>query len=185
MKKNLLIDGLSMFIQIAFVFSFLVIFYFLYVTKIEQDDFQEQMNLIIDDLMTDIINAKIIPKDDLDSNYKIIISGIIDTLEEDIIVKTKDSVKSVNDSNTKLKNNMYKIVGVILVFIVILLILLRNYIPYYTIIKEAIIVTIFIGLVEFVFLTQISSKYISADPNKIKYLLGQNIHNWIQKNKKV
>ena len=43
----------------------------------------------------------------------------------------------------------------------------------------------FIALVELVFLTYISSKYISADPNKIKNLLGTSVKSWIEKNKKL
>lgn len=183
MKKNLLITGFSMFIQIVFVFGFLVIFYFLYVTKIERDDFGIQMNLIIDDLMDDVIKAQIIPKDKLDQNYKIVISGIIDTLEEDIKAKSEDAVKSVNDANNKLKNNMYKIVIGLFAFVFVLIILFRNYIPYTTMVKEAIIVTLFIGLTELVFLSVVSSKYISASPNKVKYQLGQSISAWIHKNK--
>lgn len=183
MKNNLLITGFSLFIQVVFVFSFLVVFYFLYVTQIEKIDFGNQMDLIIDSLMEDVVNAKIIPKDKIDDNYKIIINGIIDTVEEDVKIKSQDAIKAVNDANDKLRNNMFKLVAGIFAFIIILLIIFRNYIPYYVVIKEAIIVTIFIGITELGFLTLISSKYISASPSKVKYQLAQSIHSWIQKNK--
>jgi hypothetical protein len=40
-------------------------------------------------------------------------------------------------------------------------------------------------MVELVFLTFISGKYISADPNKVKMLLGTSIKEWIQQNNKI
>ena len=78
---------------------------------------------------------------------------------------------------------MFKILIGIMVVCVILLIFFQCY-PVYTILKESIITVFFIGLVELVFLTFISGKYISADPNKIKNLLGTSIQNWIKVNKK-
>jgi len=71
-----------------------------------------------------------------------------------------------------------------MVFCVMLLLIFQCY-PVYTILKESIITVFFIALVELVFLTFISGKYISADPNKIKNLLGTSIQEWIKQNKKI
>ena len=38
--SNLVYSGLEVFIQVVFVFSFLVLFYFFYVVGIEKKDFQ-------------------------------------------------------------------------------------------------------------------------------------------------
>ena len=72
----------------------------------------------------------------------------------------------------------------ILCLCIILFLVFQCY-PVYTIFKESIITVFFIALVELVFLTYISSKYISADPNKIKNLLGTSVKSWIEKNKKL
>ena len=44
-------DVIGMSIQIAFVFAFLTIFFFLYVQKVEKMEFVSQLNLIVDTLM--------------------------------------------------------------------------------------------------------------------------------------
>ena len=45
-NNNLIYNGLTVFIQVIFVFSFLVLFYFLYVIDVEKKDFQEQIDLL-------------------------------------------------------------------------------------------------------------------------------------------
>ena len=187
-NNNLIYNGLTVFIQVIFVFSFLVLFYFLYVIDVEKKDFQEQIDLLVDSLMTDLksqsnniisVNSKEMSKEDLE----LLIYGIIDTFEEKITMNTKNMIQNVNNNNSSIKNNMFKILIGIMVVCVILLIFFQCY-PVYTILKESIITVFFIGLVELVFLTFISGKYISADPNKIKNLLGTSIQNWIKVNKK-
>ena len=187
-NNHLIYNGLTVIIQVIFVFSFLVLFYFLYVIDVEKKDFQEQIDLLVDSLMLDIqgeltniisINSDKITKDD----FKLLSYGIIDTLEEKITMNTKDMIQDVNNKNTAIKNNMFKILIGIIIGCIILLIFFQCY-PIYTILKESIITVLFIGLVELVFLTFISGKYISADPNKIKNLLGISIQKWIKENKK-
>lgn len=187
-NNHLIYNGLTVVIQVIFVFSFLVLFYFLYVIDVEKKDFQEQIDLLVDSLMLDIqgeltniisINSDKITKDD----FKLLSYGIIDTLEEKITMNTKDMIQDVNNKNTAIKNNMFKILIGIIIGCIILLIFFQCY-PIYTVLKESIITVLFIGLVELVFLTFISGKYISADPNKIKNLLGISIQKWIKENKK-
>ena len=187
--NNIINDGLTVTIQGVFVFSFLVLFYFMYVVNIEKKDFQEQIDLIVDDLMIDIksqldsiieSDMNKIPKDD----FNLILFGTIDTIEEKINMASKEAVKSINDNNNKLKNNVFNVLIVIMVVSVLLMILLSCY-PVFTILKESIITIFFIAMVELIFLTYISGKYISADPNKIKNLIGVSVQKWLQNNNKV
>ena len=187
--NNIINDGLTVTIQVVFVFSFLVLFYFMYVVNIEKKDFQEQIDLIVDDLMIDIksqldsiieSDMNKIPKDD----FNLILFGTIDTIEEKINMTSKEAVKSINDNNNKLKNNVFNVLIVIMVVSVLLMILLSCY-PVFTILKESIITIFFIAMVELIFLTYISGKYISADPNKIKNLIGVSVQKWLQNNNKV
>jgi len=185
--KNLFVYGISIFVQTMFIFGFLVIFYFLYVINVEKKDFGEQMDIIVDDLaktvandLPDIINIDKSKYPD----YDIIISGIIDTIEEKITKDSKDQINQVIQNNNKIRNTVFIIVLFIFITILIIFIIFRKSLPYYSITKEAFIVVIFIGITEFIFLSYISSKYISADPNKVKYALATSVHEWILKNKK-
>ena len=187
--NNTVYYGLSIFIQVVFVFSFLVLFYFLYVIDVERKDFEDQINLLVDNLFSDVkdqvneiikVNPEKISKDD----FELLVYGIIDTLEEKINIDSKDTIKQINASNDTLKNSVYKILIGIMVLCVVLIIFFQCY-PVSTILKESVITVFFIAMVELVFLTFISGKYISADPNKVKMLLGTSIKEWIQQNNKI
>ena len=168
--NNTVYYGLSIFIQVVFVFSFLVLFYFLYVIDVERKDFEDQINLLVDNLFSDVkdqvneiikVNPEKISKDD----FELLVYGIIDTLEEKINIDSKDTIKQINASNDTLKNSVYKILIGIMVLCVVLIIFFQCY-PVSTILKESVITVFFIAMVELVFLTFISGKYISADPNR-------------------
>jgi hypothetical protein len=180
-------DTVSIIVQVTFVFCFLVIFYFLYVTKVEQDEFKKQIELIVDNLTKDIkeqLNDIIINngKDKLSQeDFQLLLYGIIDTVEEKVSIDSKKMIEDINESNRKLKNNVYTILLIILAIIGIILIYF-NCLPISLIIKEALIVVLFIGITELIFLTFVSERYISADPNRIKNKLGTSIKNWIKNN---
>lgn len=180
-------DAVSIIVQVTFVFCFLVIFYFLYVTRVEQDEFKKQIELIVDNLTKDIkdqLNDIIINngKDKLSQeDLQLLLYGIIDTVEEKVSIDSKKMIDDINESNRKLKNNVYTILLIILAIIGIILIYF-NCLPISLIIKEALIVVLFIGITELIFLTFVSERYISADPNRIKNKLGTSIKNWIKNN---
>ena len=188
--NNLIFNNtVSIIEQVFFIFCFLVIFYFLYVIKVEQDEFKNQLELIIDSLIDDTRDElKNIIKSEgqykLDKNdYEILMYGIIDSIEEKISIESQKQIEDINNSNRKLRNNVYTILITILIIISILL-LYFNCLPVNVIIKESLITVLFIGITEFIFLKLISERYISADPNRIKYKLGNSIKEWISKNKK-
>jgi hypothetical protein len=189
--NNLIFNNtVSIVVQVFFIFCFLVIFYFLYVIKVEQDEFKNQLELIIDSLLedtkeqlNDIIKNE--GQDKIDKNdYEILIYGIIDSIEEKVSANSQKQIEDINNSNRKLRNNVYAILISVLIIISILL-LYFNCLPVNLIIKESLITVLFIGITEFIFLKLISERYISADPNRIKYKLGNSIKDWISKNKKL
>ena len=186
-KNFIFNDAISIAVQVTFVFCFLVIFYFLYVTKVEQDEFKKQIELIVDNLTKDIkdqLNDIIINngKDKLsEDDFQLLLYGIIDTVEEKVSMDSKKMIDDINDSNKKLKNNVYVILLIMLIIIGIVLVYF-NCLPISLIIKEALIVVLFIGITELIFLTFVSERYISADPNRIKNKLGVSIKNWIKNN---
>lgn len=189
-NNSLVFNSLNVLIQVIFVFSFLVLFYFFYVVNVEKKDFQDQIDLLVDNIFSenksqiqDIIKInsdKKISKDDLE----LLLYGIIDTMEEKITIDSKDAINNIITNNSKLKTSIFNILIGILCGCVILFLIFQCY-PVYTIFKESIITVFFIALVELIFLTYISGKYISADPNKIKNLLGTSVKTWIEKNKKL
>ena len=172
-------------VQIILIFSFLVVFYFSYITKVETDEFKRQIDLIMKNVLNDKNILDLIPKQSVlsDDELKSIINGAIDNAQERVTRDNQEDIDNIHRSNMKLQNLSYIVVGILLLVVIFL------YVMFYRcmteIIKEALIVTFFVGLTEFIFLTIISKRYIAADPNKIKFLVGQSIENWLIKNKNI
>lgn len=183
-------DGIAIAIQVSLVFSFLTIFFFVYVTKIEKEEFKKQMNLVVDNIMDDVVNGM---PNLLNSNSplskentNILVNGIIDVMEEKITIEAKDSIQDIAKINSDVKSKAFSSLTTVLlgvVIIAVIFLILGFCIPIKQNIKEALIAVVFVGLTEFSFLTFIASKYISASPNKVKRNLGEAIQNWIAINK--
>jgi hypothetical protein len=172
--------------NVIFIFIFLCIFYFVYVVNVEQAEFKNQLNIIVDNLFdsvkTEYINVVTYNKEKekiSKENMNILINGIIDTLEENITSKSKEAIDNINKYNSNIRLIIYIIISALILSIILFFIIFKCYSQFYIIIKESLIVLIFIAMTELFFLNFISAKYISADPNQIKNSLGQAIHKYI------
>ena len=118
-------DVIGMSIQIAFVFAFLTIFFFLYVQKVEKMEFVSQLNVIVDTLLNDIEYIIIPIKNDDDflvllNSIINILNGVIDVLEKNIIEDSKSSVKNIERLNIGVKTTAYKsLISFILIIVII------------------------------------------------------------------
>jgi hypothetical protein len=190
--QNLLFNnGFTIIFQVVFIFAFLTIFFFAYVVAVEKNEFEIQINLVIDNIFNRNAIKNIIPKgiDGLSSeNEDIIFSGFLDVLDDKINISSKKSVADVNKTNSSTRKKAFIILGVVFVLLIILIIILLMSgfcisIKYET--KEALWIILFIGLTELAFLSFIAKSYISADPNSVKRSVATSIQEWISINKKI
>ena len=100
-------------------------------------------------------------------------------MEENITSKSKEAIDNINKYNSNIRLIIYIIISALILSIILFFIIFKCYSQFYIIIKESLIVLIFIAMTELFFLNFISAKYISADPNQIKNSLGQAIHKYI------
>lgn len=187
-KNHFVIDIVYVIVQIILVFSFLVLFYFLYVAKVEHDEFQKQIDMLVDSFADDLKTSNFITLPDTNKISKddltVLLDGIIDTAQEKISRDSKSAIDSINASNAKLQKKSYIIVAILAVVLAILS-FSSFCVPIFGILKEALIIVFFVGLTEFIFLRIISARYISADPNNVKLAIGQAVNKWLKDNGKV
>jgi hypothetical protein len=186
------IDIFSILFQVVFIFTFLTIFFFVYVVKVEKDDFRSQINLIVDnilneDVVKDNLNKLILPEDSsFKEKFETILYGILDTAKDKSVIDNRKAIQDVLDKNSKTKNKAIKYLSItlsIVIILTIIVIIIGYCLPVKNQIKEALWVVLFVGLTELTFLTLIAKNYISADPNKVKRILSKSIMEWIDKNK--
>lgn len=188
-NNHFLINTLSVSVQVILVFSFLVIFYFAYVIKVEEEDFKSQIDLLVESFMDDIKKSDFISLDKgnpyiNEDDLKLLIYGMLDTAQEKVKADSKADNEAIDNNNKSLRKKAFNLLYIIIGVLIVILLFLRC-LPLSDIIKEAITILLFVALTEFVFLSLISNRYISADPNKVKYALGGAIKDWLKKNNKI
>ncbi len=190
-KNSLITNIASVIIQVIFIFSFLVIFYFVYVIRVESEEFKKQIELLTDSFFNDVKNTNIIEivgqigtTNITSEDLKVIYLGILDSVQEKLNLQNKKNILAIEENNKKLRANCINIIICLFVFLLIFLLIL-NCLPIYALAREAIIIVIFVAITEVAFLNFISGKYIAADPNRIKNTVGNSIEKWLQNNKKI
>lgn len=188
----------SVSIQVAIIFAFLTIFFFSYVSRVENTEFKDQLDFVIDNIykkyeldIKNLIDKYGINQDKKDL-LKMQIYGIIDLEEDKLKKESKKDSDDINRKNSDIISDAtfyVKVVGSISLIIVILLfiIMYNKYdciLPLKTYGIEAIGLLFFIFLVEILFLNMIVKNYITANPNYIKNKIAQAIINYIDNNNK-
>jgi hypothetical protein len=187
MENNILLNFISVFVQVVFIFSFLVIFYFLYVINVEKNEFESQINILTNNFLDNLKNVKINLNEKsvfTEDNLKLIFLGILDTAKEKVRLDYKNEIDEIDNHNNKLKNTCFIIVIILIIITGLSLFLLKT-LPGYEIFKESFTVVFFVAITELFFLKFVSEKYIAADPNKVNYKIGIAIKNWLKKNGKI
>lgn len=164
-------ESTKIFMQIFFVASFLCLFFFLYVVKVEKEQFVKQINLIVDNLMNPLLKSidQIIPDPNNRKNLSDKLKKIINSwgVQQKVFKKIKDNNEKLIQKTKKAIINF----AVVLFAIVVGVITLHFCANLTSSLFENLIIVFFIGMTEFLFLHFVASRYISADPNKVKYTI--------------
>lgn len=184
--NNLLSKIIFICIQVLFISIFLILFFFLYVVNVEQSEFKQQIELIMDSILKDPKVEPYLTIPDSNNNILIAIYGALDVAEEKIKLVNKTNIDNINNANTRIKNNTYIIVGCsafVLLLITVILITFGVNIPLKDYIKHSFVILIFIALTEFIFLNFIGKNYISTSPTQVRKKMAQSILDYIKTRK--
>ena len=173
---------LTIIIQVVSVFTFLCIFFFTYVRKQEKIIFDRQINFLIDNISQHNLNL-------LPNNEKRILKNSIGNINSNTpeINKTNQDINNNNkDVIDKTKKILLRLV-IFLTFVILTSIYLSknsnisffNNFKVVPILKESLIILVFIAITEFIFLKLFISEYISVEPNILKAKFFKNIANAI------
>ena len=175
------ITAVNIILQVSFIFTFLTLFFFAYVQRVEKEEFESQLNLVVDSIMKDVqIPAKYLTLNNVSG-----MAGAIEAIKQHTLLSSSDS--AVIAKNKEIKLTALKILSIFIgvtILILVGLLLVQVCIPIGYHIQEAMMSILFIGLTEFAFLTFIASKYISADPIAIKTKIAEKVKDWIKQNHK-
>ena len=174
---------ISISIQVLIISVFLITFFFLYVVNIEEEEFKQQIELVMDSILKDPNVSPYLKIHDNDDNMLVAIYGALDAAEEKIKLANKSDIDNINNTNRIIKNNTFIIVGLSGLVLLLIIFLLLSFDVKMTVmnyIKHSLIILIFIALTEYIFLTFIGKKYISVSPTQVRKQLAQSILDYIK-----
>lgn len=155
------------------LFTFLSLFYFMYIVKLTKNVFKNEINDIMEEALTSEI-------EELKKDKNII--NLISTLPlEDIKQEYINENKTVEARNNGISNVVKTINIMLWLFLIIIVVLLKNKcengcdINISHIVLENTIIFILIGTIEFIFFKYIASKYMPVPPSFMTTYLLQNV----------
>jgi hypothetical protein len=164
--------GLDIALHVLILFTFLTVFFFAYISKLEKQNLNNVTDGLIDEKTNDLLNTVDQWQNKLNTwntNFDIKIDwNTVDNIADNLIEKSKDQTPKIKENNDKLfKESMIIISSLFILFIGIVVFLML--LGYNIHLKHIIIVNVIIfsltGLVEYLFFTNVASKYIPVNPN--------------------
>ncbi len=159
-------------LHVAFISSFLGIFFFTYGSRVEKDVVKDQIDFIVKNFTDDITNT--VPPEYLQR-----ISPIIQTLQPPDM--SKEDIE-VEEQNHKLLIKAMSVISVVLAISILSVVYLSKKYNFdlWNMIKENIVILCFVALTEFCFLTFIGKTFRSADPNFVKFTIIQTLKKYAE-----
>jgi len=160
-------SAINILLSVLFASIFLIIFFFTYVEKVEKDVILNNLNFTINSLLDGIL--PFIPPE-IKKKMSSFLNSVNLTVDKKLDIATEKS------NHKLLEISVYFITILTIVFVIIIGIIyafnaekLRPHLK--EIAVENLIIVSFIGLTEYIFLNTFAAKFISANPNIIKYNL--------------
>jgi hypothetical protein len=174
--------SLDIALHVLILFTFLAIFFFAYVSKLEKQS--------LDNTISDVINNKtntfLTEFDQISKKYDINVNwNIINNMGDNLIKNSQGEVPEIKKNNDNLfKGSIITIITGFILFTIIV-IFLKYYMKYDVHIGHILLINIIIfsltGVIEYLFFMNVASKYIPVTPDvisdtileRIKYNLGK------------
>lgn len=156
---------------VILIASFITIFFFTYVSKVEGQVVKNQISDIVADL-TDGTKLIFTPTQ---------LNVISTALEQYLVMPDMSEADArAEENNRGIQQNAIKIFGIgISVGIVILLLLWYKYkFSMFELLKYSLITLAMVALTEFLFVTIVSKNYVIVDPNYVRYLIVRNLRDY-------
>jgi hypothetical protein len=156
-------------INIGFIATFIGIFYFTYVISVEKTIFNNQVNIITTNIVSSI--KPFLSEDNI--NYIINNLKVPDTTDED---------NKILINNNNLKNDAIQKILIVLVVCMIIGYYLCKYYDYEyrKFLEFNLLLVAMVAITEYSFVHLIPSKFITSDPNYVKYKILSGLKNKIE-----
>lgn len=167
--------------QVVLIGIFLTLFFFYFVSGVEVQEFNSQIDIIIDKILSPSVIRELTEGIQNKQQAALIIAGSLAVADQETIQNSKSEVAQVNCMNTAVRNRAlsycWMAVAAIACFIFIAY-AVGYCVPWIEQIQEALWVVLFVAFTELVFLELITRNFVSANPNMVRSALADGIQKW-------
>ena len=174
-------ESLKVFMQVFFVVTFLSLFFFLYVVKVEKEIFDDQINVVVDSLFNELqLSANLIVPKLVQAELKQEALAYMQTVTLESS-HSYDDIRQQNDDVINTTKNVIIVFATILGACVVAIYLLRFCVSMTHHLLENMLALGAIALTEYLFLNLVTRNYIAANPNHVKFYVAQRVQSYAQK----
>ena len=167
--------------QVVLIGIFLTLFFFFFVSGVEVQEFNSQIDIIIDKILTPPVIDELTEGIQNKQQAALLIAGSMAVADQETIENSKSEVKEINCMNNAVRNKAlaYCWIAVAALACFIFIAYAVGYcVPWLEQIQEALWVVLFVGFTELVFLELITKNFVSANPNTVRAALASGIQKW-------
>lgn len=173
--------ALKVYMQVCLVVTFLSLFFFLYVVKVEKEIFNDQISFIVKDVYTEMetLLSLGVPGAVQDQ----VRAQILAHLQKDALPSTT-SFADIQAQNAQVVSRTQRLV---FIFVAVLLASVLGVFLFNVCanlshnLLENLLALGAIALTEFAFLNVVTRRYLAADPNRVKWVFAQSVVNFAQR----
>jgi hypothetical protein len=168
-------EAVKIMMQVFFVVTFLSLFFFLYVVRVEKEIFISQINFVVDDVVDTFQRdlATAVPVKDAREQIELAIGREIQTFQPE-----QGNYPNIMAANRDVMDQTKRIVfllGVVL-FSVMVAVVVYGFCTHFSYqVFENLLTLGFLGLTEFLFLNLVTRDYIAVNPNHVRYFILNSI----------
>ena len=166
--------------QVGLAFVFMILFFFFYVQKVENEAFSKQIQKSIEELL-ERLNIDL---EKLPDELKEIVNLLIEKGKQKVKDSYRDEDQEIKDNNNDILR-MTIVYGVVIFSVPIIfsmIVSILDYsLPFNAMLIESFFAIVFIGITEYIFLTFIISRYSTADPNIIVKTFATKLKSYAEK----
>lgn len=162
-------------IQVFMMFTFLSLFFFLFVVKVEREEFNHQIKFITQNLV-DELGQELKPYFPEPQPFLQELCKILTQIYNNTTIDPQSH--SIQQHNQEIINHTVQLVvkvGLVLITAMLCTVIFKYALHLKQHFWENFMVLVSLGLVELIFLETVTKNYISADPNFVKKTLFENV----------
>ena len=160
--------SLDIVIHILILFTFLTVFFFAYVSKLEKQSLDNTVTKTINDNTYNFLNEF----DQISNKYDVKVDwNIVNNIADNLIKNSQGEVPEIKKNNDRLFKGSMIAISIGFILFIISIIVLKYFLNYEIHIGHIILMNVIIfsitGLIEYLFFMNVASKYIPVTPDVI------------------